>query len=240
MSHMLTPDVGVMPPLQDPSKVTGATIVPVLPHASVDLVEGDVIALNPSGSAATTYSAFNPFDCEVFTALTPANDTATEQGAWQQARTHAIMLTSLNSASNGGELGYACVRGLCMANVAPTSTTISKNHGLFIPGGSVTLDHIEDAGNGSRVRIVAISRYTGTVAGAATAKIPVFFDGVNGMIGTVAAPVAVTALTDNSGGTANGTLEVIGASYSQSEIANNFADVAAKINGIITALGLGS
>ena len=44
MSHMLTPDVGVMPPLQDPSKVTGATIVPVLPHASVDLVEGDVIA----------------------------------------------------------------------------------------------------------------------------------------------------------------------------------------------------
>jgi predicted RecA/RadA family phage recombinase len=51
-------------------------------------------------------------------------------------------------------------------------------------------------------------------------------------------PVAATvaALTDNSGGTGNGTLEVIGGSYSQTAIANNFADLAAKQNAIITAL----
>lgn len=52
-----------------------------------------------------------------------------------------------------------------------------------------------------------------------------------------AAPaVDVGALTDSSGGTANGTLQAIGSSYAQAEVANNFADVAAKINAIRTAL----
>ena len=46
----------------------------------------------------------------------------------------------------------------------------------------------------------------------------------------------VGALTDSSGGTGNGTLEEVGASYSQTVVANNFADVAAKINAIRTAL----
>lgn len=52
--------------------------------------------------------------------------------------------------------------------------------------------------------------------------------------GAVAADVG--ALTDSSGGTGNGTLEAVGASYSQTVVANNFADVAAKINAIRTAL----
>lgn len=46
----------------------------------------------------------------------------------------------------------------------------------------------------------------------------------------------ITALTDSSGGTANNTVQAIGGSFSQSEIANNFADVTAKINEIIAAL----
>lgn len=37
-------------------------------------------------------------------------------------------------------------------------------------------------------------------------------------------------LTDSSGGTANTTVQAIGGTYSQSEVANNFADVAAAIN----------
>lgn len=37
-------------------------------------------------------------------------------------------------------------------------------------------------------------------------------------------------LTDNSGGTANTTLEAIGATYSQTAVANNFADLAAMVN----------
>lgn len=38
------------------------------------------------------------------------------------------------------------------------------------------------------------------------------------------------ALTDNSGGTANTTLQAIGGSYTEAEVENNFADVALAIN----------
>lgn len=45
------------------------------------------------------------------------------------------------------------------------------------------------------------------------------------------------AITDSSGGAAgNGTLQAIGAAYSQAEVANNFADLAAKYNALRTAL----
>lgn len=46
----------------------------------------------------------------------------------------------------------------------------------------------------------------------------------------------ITALTDSSGGTANNTVQAISGSFSQSEIANNFADLAAKVNEIINYL----
>lgn len=42
----------------------------------------------------------------------------------------------------------------------------------------------------------------------------------------------VTALTDNSGGTAADTIAEIGATYSQAEVANAVASLAAKINAI--------
>lgn len=40
----------------------------------------------------------------------------------------------------------------------------------------------------------------------------------------------LTALTDSSGGTANTTIQAIGGSYTQAEVANDFADVALAIN----------
>lgn len=40
----------------------------------------------------------------------------------------------------------------------------------------------------------------------------------------------VLGLTDSSGGTANTTLQAIGGSYTQAEVANNFADLAAYAN----------
>lgn len=46
----------------------------------------------------------------------------------------------------------------------------------------------------------------------------------------------VAALTDSTGGTANDTLTDVGASFSQSALNNNFADVAGKLNAILTAL----
>lgn len=44
------------------------------------------------------------------------------------------------------------------------------------------------------------------------------------------AALTSATLTDNSGGTANTTLEAIGTSYSQSAVRNNFADLAAMVN----------
>jgi hypothetical protein len=53
---------------------------------------------------------------------------------------------------------------------------------------------------------------------------------------TASAPAALTvgaALTDNSGGTANDTVQDLGAVYAEAEVANNFADVVAKLNALI-------
>lgn len=47
---------------------------------------------------------------------------------------------------------------------------------------------------------------------------------------------AITALTDSTGGTANNTVQDVGASFSQSTLNNNFADLAAKINEFRTNL----
>jgi len=47
---------------------------------------------------------------------------------------------------------------------------------------------------------------------------------------------AVTALTDSTGGTANDTLVAISGSGDDTNINNNFADLAAKVNAIRTAL----
>jgi hypothetical protein len=47
---------------------------------------------------------------------------------------------------------------------------------------------------------------------------------------------AITGLTDNSGGTAADTIAAIGATYSQAEVQNAVASLAAKIEEILTAL----
>ena len=46
---------------------------------------------------------------------------------------------------------------------------------------------------------------------------------------------AVTSLTDNSAGTASDTIAAIGATYSQTEVRNAVASLAAKVNEIIAA-----
>lgn len=47
----------------------------------------------------------------------------------------------------------------------------------------------------------------------------------------------IAELTDNSGGTGSDTLAAISASYTQSEVRNSIASLAAKINGVIRQLG---
>lgn len=51
-----------------------------------------------------------------------------------------------------------------------------------------------------------------------------------------AQPSAITDLTDSSGGTAADTIAAIGGTYSQSEIANAIASLAAKVNALNAAL----
>lgn len=51
-----------------------------------------------------------------------------------------------------------------------------------------------------------------------------------------AQPSAITDLTDNSGGTGSDTIAAIGGTYSQSEVANAIASLAAKINELNAAL----
>ena len=47
---------------------------------------------------------------------------------------------------------------------------------------------------------------------------------------------AITALTDNSGGTASNTIAAIGGTYSQTEVRNAIASLAAKINALQAAV----
>lgn len=54
--------------------------------------------------------------------------------------------------------------------------------------------------------------------------------------GSKAAAAAIVSLTDNSGGAANDTVEDVPAAYNEAALANNFADLAGKINAILTAL----
>jgi hypothetical protein len=58
-----------------------------------------------------------------------------------------------------------------------------------------------------------------------------------GFVGDISISTAITQLTDNSGGTASDTIAAIGATYSQTEVANAVASLAAKIDEILTALG---
>ena len=59
---------------------------------------------------------------------------------------------------------------------------------------------------------------------------------VNGTKVVGAQETTFAALTDNSGGAAGDTIAAIGASYSQTEVRNAIASLAAKINTIRTKL----
>lgn len=61
-----------------------------------------------------------------------------------------------------------------------------------------------------------------------TGVVVVAFDAVQGAL--------LTALTDSSTGTADGTIADVGAAFNQATLNNNFADVTAKINAILKVL----
>lgn len=54
--------------------------------------------------------------------------------------------------------------------------------------------------------------------------------------GSLVDQLTVTAITDSTTGTADGTLADVGGAFSQATLNNNFADLAAKVNTVVTDL----
>lgn len=116
------------------------------------------------------------------------------------------------------------------------SQIVGSSLGLNDTTGAVVADGV-DINDG---KDITIGSTTGTKIGQSTSKIGHF--GVTPVVQPAAYtqtystaartnPNATAAtLTDNSGGSADTTIAVIGATYSQTTIANNFADVVAMIN----------
>lgn len=65
-----------------------------------------------------------------------------------------------------------------------------------------------------------------------------FPNGIRGPLlnASAAQPSAITNITDNSGGTASGTIAAIGATYDQDEVRNAIASLAAKVEELNDAL----
>jgi hypothetical protein len=137
------------------------------------------------------------------------------------------------TAGAGAEWARLVGRNLC---IGVTTAGASMTQGLSIKSGTAPTGNVTDAfqhysadhaagqaaphwrvENGDVVHLAKHSTITQTYSTATT---------------THSNPTA-TALTDNSGGTANTTLQSIGAAYVQAEVRNNFADLAASNNAII-------
>ena len=59
---------------------------------------------------------------------------------------------------------------------------------------------------------------------------------IGGGVAAKSQVAALTALTDNSGGTASDTIADVPGSYTEATLANQIASLAAKVNAIIAAL----
>ena len=92
-----------------------------------------------------------------------------------------------------------------------------KNEGLNSSGG--TIQGATITGGESASVITGSLTHTGSSVG------------LNGAT-PVARAAAIGQITDSTSGTADGTLQNVGASFNQTTLNNNFADLAAKINAI--------
>jgi len=181
MSNQVYEHIGIQPPMQ--YNVPFGNIVKVVGHATVDYAQGDCLQLAPTGSAATSYATLDADACEVYTLTTPTGVTALEPALLVLPKVHGILLSDV--AALGA--GYAMVRGLCMANCESLTTTIGNDAPLYAgddAGGlnEYTLAHAGDAVAGDYVRVIAMSRWSGTAIATGTPTlIPVLFNGVEGL-----------------------------------------------------------
>lgn len=136
--------------------------------------------------------------------------------------------------SDGFGIGIDYVRMIVYYSTSTGQPLIQMNGNYIMDVGKITLTDGAYLAGGST---------TGTKIGTSTSQKIGFFNAT-----PIARPSAYTqtystatrthnaltssTLTDNSGGTANTTIQAIGASYSQTVIANNFADLAAQCDAI--------
>lgn len=104
-------------------------------------------------------------------------------------------------------------------NVSATNIIINTGNNILCLGGSLRLTEGDAVVFVYQERIDAWCQYGAIIPGAAN---------------------TVSALTDNSGGTASGSneIEAIGGTYSQSEVANNFATISSAISRLQKAVGI--
>lgn len=116
------------------------------------------------------------------------------------------------------------------APIASTNATITNSHALWIQSGQSHFDGDIEMGDGFNM---VFNATTGTkIATATTQKMG--FWGVTPIVQPASANQA--ALTNNTGGTYNGTLVDVGAVFSQANINDNFTDVFTLLNEIRTVL----
>jgi len=161
-----------------------------IPHGSIVRVTasathslGDCLVLIPAGSPATSYATLDADACETYSVAVPSEtDHSTDIAAGLMARIHGILLQDMVS----GGVGWAMVRGLCMANVESVTDTIALNDALYAGESAAgasghTLANSTDVTAADNCRILAFSRFNGTAVAATVATlIPVLFNGVEG------------------------------------------------------------
>jgi len=151
----------------------------------------------------------------------------------------SLQLTNLELDLNGNDLLNVGTSLQFDATVTPTIDHASvgdvvgkkltihaqANNSATLKAGDLEIKPGENAGAGADGDLIL---------GLGTTGIELDGAGKIGMYGAamVAQGTDPGALTDSTGGTADGTLADVGASYSQSTLNNNFADLAAKINAL--------
>jgi len=179
MSNILFPQVGVQGPAQLSQNQTHGGLVSVT-NGATPYSQGHVMRLTPGKTTAVSYDDFDPTAFDEFTTISaPSVPTDTDVGADQASAVFGVLMQDL--AAN--ETGWVMVRGLCLAMTDVLTTTLTLDSGMYVGAGATTntLQNIRDAATGVNVKVIARSRYDGSVAsGAAIGLYPVAFNGVEG------------------------------------------------------------
>jgi hypothetical protein len=184
-------------------------------------------------------------------------------GIWNEflksRSTDGTTFAAVQSGDNLGKLRFHADNGTDLNEVAGISVDVTGAIGSYAPTSMSFLVSTTSSGATNAMVLtptaltlsdavnIVLNTTTGTKIGTATTQKLGFFNATPVVQRSAYTQTYSTAdkthanltsatLTDNSGGTANTTLEAIGATFNQGQIRNNFADLAASNNAIIVDL----